>query len=96
VECANTDELFDVGESDGDEAIDGMDFKVPGFAEASQKTVKDITDSSVPPSANGKDFVLAARTTDSAPPKPVDAPTDAYLGRGFLSLFIRVLNLCCI
>jgi hypothetical protein len=76
VECANTDELFDVGESDGDEAIDGMDFKAPGFAEASQKTAEDITGSSVPPSANGEYFVLAARTTNSAPPEPADAPTD--------------------
>jgi hypothetical protein len=75
-ECANTDELFNIGESDGDEAIDGMDFRVPGFMEASQKTAEDITGSSIPPSPDGEDFVLAAWTTDSAPPEPVDAPTD--------------------
>jgi hypothetical protein len=75
-ECANTDVLFDAGESDGDEAIDGMDFEVLGIMEASEKTTEDPTGSSVPPSPSGEDFVLVARTTDSALFKPTDAPTD--------------------
>jgi hypothetical protein len=65
-----------VGESDSDEAIDGMDFEVPGFVEASEKTTEDLAGGSVPPFPSGKDFVLAARTTDSAPLEPTDAPTD--------------------
>jgi hypothetical protein len=75
-ECANTNKLFDAGESNDDGAMDGMDFETPGFVEASEKTIEDITGSSIPPSPDGKDFVLAARTTDSAPLKPADAPTD--------------------
>jgi hypothetical protein len=75
-ECANTDKLFDAGESDNDGAMDGMDFETPGLVEASEKTTKDIAGSSVPPSPDGEDFVLAARTTDSAPLKLDDALTD--------------------
>jgi hypothetical protein len=74
--CAKTDEVFDPGESDGNEAIDGMDFKAPGFVEASEKTAEDLAGSSVPPSPSGDDFVLAARITDSAPLEPADAPID--------------------
>jgi hypothetical protein len=64
------------GESNDDGAIDDMDFETPGFVEASEKTTKDITGSSIPSSPDGEDFVLAARTTNSAPVKPADAPTD--------------------
>jgi hypothetical protein len=75
-ECANTDKLFDAGESDDDEAMDDMDFEMPSFVEASEKTPEDITGSSVLPSPDGDGFMLAARTTDSAHLKPADAPTD--------------------
>jgi hypothetical protein len=75
-ECANTDKLFDTGESDDDGAMDDMDFETPGFVEVSEKATKDIAGSSIPPSPNGEDFVLAAMTTDSAPLKPADAWTD--------------------
>jgi hypothetical protein len=63
-------------EPDGDEAIDGMDFETPGFMEASEKTTEDIASGSIPPSPDGGDFVLATRTTDSAPLKLADAPTN--------------------
>jgi hypothetical protein len=53
-----------------------MDFEVPGFMEASEKTTEDLAGSSVPPSPSGEDFMLAARTTDSAPLEPADAPID--------------------
>jgi hypothetical protein len=76
VECANTDKLFDAGESYDDGAMDGMDFQMSGFVEAFEKTTEDLASNSIPPSPNGEDFVLAARTTDSAPLKPADAPTD--------------------
>jgi hypothetical protein len=74
-ECANTDELFDAGESDGDESLDDTDFEEPGFAVASEKITKDPADRSIPPSPSGEDFVLAARTTGDAPFKPADMPT---------------------
>jgi hypothetical protein len=64
------------GGSDGDEAIDGMDFEVLGVVEASEKTTEDPAGSSVPPSPDGEDFVLAARTADNAPFELADAPTD--------------------
>jgi hypothetical protein len=41
-ECANTDKLFEVGESDDDEAMDVMEFEMPGFVEASEKAPEDI------------------------------------------------------
>jgi hypothetical protein len=75
-ECANTDKLFDAGESDDDDAIDGMDFKAPGFVEASEKTPEDIAISSVPPYPDGDGLMLAARTTNSAHLKPADASAD--------------------
>jgi hypothetical protein len=74
VKCANTDELFDAGESEGDESVDDADFEELGFAEASEKAAKDPTDSSVPPSPSGEDFVLAARIADDAPFEPADTP----------------------
>jgi hypothetical protein len=67
-ECANIDKLFDVGESNDDGAVDDMDFEAPGFVEASKKTPEDITGSSIPPSPDGDNFVLAARTADGAHP----------------------------
>jgi hypothetical protein len=75
-ECANTNKLNNAGESDDDGAMDDMDFETPSFVEASEKTTEDFIGSSVPPSPDGEDFVLAARTTDSVPLKPADAPTD--------------------
>jgi hypothetical protein len=66
-ECANTNKLFDTGESDN----------AGGFVEASEKTPEDIVDSSVPPSPDGDSFVLAARTADSAHLKPADASADS-------------------
>jgi hypothetical protein len=65
-----------LAKSDVDEAIAGMDFEVPGIMEASEKTTEDLAGRSIPPSPNGEDFILAARTTDSAPFEPADAPTD--------------------
>jgi hypothetical protein len=73
-ECANTDELFDAGESDGDESLVDVDFEEPGLAEASEKATEDPADSSVPPPPSGKDFVLAARIVDDAPFEPADTP----------------------
>jgi hypothetical protein len=64
-ECVDTDVLFDTGDSD--ESLDGVDFEEPSSAEVPQKAPKDLPDSSIPPSPNGDDFVLAARTGDAAP-----------------------------
>jgi hypothetical protein len=47
-ECAETDVLFDAGDSD--ESLDGMDFEEPGSAEEPQKAPEDLADSSIPPS----------------------------------------------
>jgi hypothetical protein len=82
--------LFDMGEGDSDEGIDGMDFEVPSVVEASEKTAKDAADSSVRPSPSGKDFVMAARTTDNAPFELADAPNRPLAESG---LFI-VVYLC--
>jgi hypothetical protein len=73
-ECANTNELFDAGEGDGDKSLDDADFEEPSFAEASEKATEDPADSSVPPSPSGEDFVLAARIADDAPFEPADTP----------------------
>jgi hypothetical protein len=72
-ECANTSVLFDTGESD--ESLDDVDFEEPSSAEAPQKASEDPTDSSIPPSPSGDDFVLAARTGDAAPLEPADSPS---------------------
>jgi hypothetical protein len=64
VKCANTSVLFDTGESD--ESLDDVDFEEPSSAEVPQKASKDPTDSSIPPSPSGDDFILAARTGDAA------------------------------
>jgi hypothetical protein len=57
-ECANTDVLFDTGDSD--ESLNGMDFEEPSSAEEPQKAPEDLADNSIPPSPSGDDFVLAA------------------------------------
>jgi hypothetical protein len=50
-ECADTDVLFDVGESN--ESLDDADFKEPSSAEAPQKASEDLADNSIlpPPAA---------------------------------------------
>jgi hypothetical protein len=72
-ECADTDVLFDAGESD--ESLDDVDFGEPSSAEAPQKAPEDLADNSIPPSPSGDDFVLAARTGDVAPLDPAGSPT---------------------
>jgi hypothetical protein len=70
--CADTDMLFDAGESD--ESLDDADFKEPSSAEAPQKAPEDLADNSIPPSPSDDDFVLAARTGDAAPLDPAGSP----------------------
>jgi hypothetical protein len=72
-ECADTNVLFDAGESD--ESLDDADFEEPSFAEAPQKAPEDLDDNSIPPSPSGGDFVLAARTGDAAPLEPAGSPS---------------------
>jgi hypothetical protein len=57
-ECAETDVLFDAGDSD--ESLDGMDFEGPSSAEEPQKAPEDLARNSIPPSPSGDDFVLAS------------------------------------
>jgi hypothetical protein len=71
-ECADTDVLFDAGDSD--ESLDGADFEEPSSAEAPQKAPEDLADNSIPLSPNGDDFVLAAQTSDAAPLDPDGSP----------------------
>jgi hypothetical protein len=71
-ECAETDVLFDAGDSD--ESLDGMDFEEPSSAEEPQKALEDLADDPIPPSPSGDDFVLAARTGDAAPLEPAGSP----------------------
>jgi hypothetical protein len=72
-ECAETDVIFDAGDSN--ESLDGMDFKEPSPVEEPQKAPKDLADNSIPPSPSGDDFVLAARTGDAAPLEPAGSPS---------------------
>jgi hypothetical protein len=72
-ECAETDVLFDAGDSD--ESLDGMDFEEPSSAEEPQKAPEDLADNSIPPSPSGDDFILASRTGDAAPLEPVGSPS---------------------
>jgi hypothetical protein len=72
-ECAETDVLFDAGDSD--ESLDGMDFEEPSSAEEPQKAPEDPADNSIPPSPSGDDFVLAARTGGAAPLEPAGSPS---------------------
>jgi hypothetical protein len=71
-ECADTDVLFNAGDSD--ESLDDADFGEPSSAEIPHKAPEDLTDSSIPPSPSGDDFVLAARTGDAAPLDPTGSP----------------------
>jgi hypothetical protein len=73
VECAETDVLFDAGDSD--ESLDGVDFEEPSSAEEPQKAPEDLADNSIPPSPSGDDFVFAARTGDAAPLDPAGSPS---------------------
>jgi hypothetical protein len=72
-ECAETDVLFDAGDSD--ESLDGMDFEEPRSAEEPQKAPEDLADNSIPPSPSGDNFVLAARTSNAAPLEPAGSPS---------------------
>jgi hypothetical protein len=72
MECANTSELYDAGESE--ESLDGVDFEEPSSAKAPKKASEDPADNSIPPSPSSDDFVLAARTSDAAPLEPIDSP----------------------
>jgi hypothetical protein len=72
-ECADTDVLFDTGESD--ESLDDADFEEPCSAKAPQKAPEDPADNSIPPSPSGDDFVLAARTGDAAPLESAGSPS---------------------
>jgi hypothetical protein len=71
--CAETDVLFDAGDSD--ESLDGVDFEEPGSAEEPQKAPEDLAGHSIPPSPSGDDFVLASRTGDAAPLEPAGLPS---------------------
>jgi hypothetical protein len=72
-ECAETNVLFDAGDSD--ESLDGMDFEGPSSVEEPQKAPKDLAGNSIPPSPSGDDFVLASRTSDAAPLEPAGSPS---------------------
>jgi hypothetical protein len=72
-ECTDTNVLYDAGESE--ESLDDVDFEEPGSAEVPQKASEDPTDSSIPPSPSGDDFVLTARTSDAALLEPAGLPT---------------------
>jgi hypothetical protein len=72
-ECAETDALFDAGDSD--ESLDGLDFEEPGSAEKPRKAPEDLADSTIPPSPSDDDFVLASRTGDTAPLEPAGSPS---------------------
>jgi hypothetical protein len=71
--CAETDVLFDAGDSD--ESLNGMDFEEPSSVEEPQKAPEDLADNSIPPSPSGDDFVLASRTGNAAPLEPAGSPS---------------------
>jgi hypothetical protein len=73
VVCAETDVIFDVGDSD--ESLDGMDFEEPSSMEEPQKAPEDPADNSIPPSPSGDDFVLATQTGNAAPLEPAGSPS---------------------
>jgi hypothetical protein len=73
-ECANTNDLFDAGEGDGDESLDDVEFEEPGLIEAPAKVSEDPADSFIPPCPSGDNFILAARTGDAAPLELADSP----------------------
>jgi hypothetical protein len=72
-ECAETDVLFNAGDSD--KSLDGMDFEEPSSAEEPQKAPEDLADNSIPQSPNGDDFILASRTGNAAPLEPAGSPS---------------------
>jgi hypothetical protein len=74
VKCANTKKFFDAGEGGSDESLDDADFEEPSFAEAPKKATEDPADGFIPPSPNGDDFVLVARTSDTALFELADTP----------------------
>jgi hypothetical protein len=71
--CAETDVLFDAGDSD--ESLDGIDLEEPGSAEEPKKAPEDLADNSIPPSPSGDDFILASQTGDVAPLEPAGSPS---------------------
>jgi hypothetical protein len=72
-ECAETDVLFDAGDSD--ESLDGVDFEEPDSVEGSQKAPEDPVGHSIPPSPSGDDFVLASRAGDITSLEPAGPPS---------------------
>jgi hypothetical protein len=72
-ECADTSVLFDTGEID--KSLDDVDFEEPSSAEVPRKASEDPAESSIPPSPSGDDFVLVARTGDTAMLEPAGSPT---------------------
>jgi hypothetical protein len=72
-ECAETNALFDAGDSD--ESLDGVDFEEPSSAEEPQKAPEDLASHSIPPSLSGDDFVLAPRAGDASPLELAGSPS---------------------
>jgi hypothetical protein len=72
-ECAETDALFDAGDSD--ESLDGMDFEEPDSAGGPQKASEDLAGHSIPPSPSGDDFVLTSRAGDTTSLEPAGSPS---------------------
>jgi hypothetical protein len=72
-ECAETDTLFDAGDSN--ESLDGVDFEEPDSAEGPQKAPEDLIGHSIPPSPSGNDFVLASRAGNVASLEPAGSPS---------------------
>jgi hypothetical protein len=92
-DCADTDVLFDAGDSD--ESLDGVDFEEPSSAEEPQKAPEDLADNPIPPSPSGDDFVLAARTGDVAPLEPAGSPSAPDHVRTSLFACMRVELMSC-
>jgi hypothetical protein len=72
-ECAETDVLFDAGDSD--ESLDGVDFGEPDSAEGPLKAPEDPVGHSIPPFPSGDDFVLAFRASDITSLEPAGPPS---------------------
>jgi hypothetical protein len=86
-ECAETDALFDAGDSD--ESLDGMDFKEPSSAEETQKAPKDPADNSIPLSPSGDDFVLVALLRWSRLAR--QAPPDCVRTSSFVCMHVELM-----
>jgi hypothetical protein len=84
-ECANTNELFEAEEGGSNEFLGDVDFEEPSFAEAPEKASEDPGNSSIRPSPSGDNFVLAARTGDTAPLEPAEMPTAPSLNWGLFA-----------